>query len=169
MNQTLTECLRELHLPGVLAGYENLAEVARRESFSYEKYLQEVVEGERQLRHEKRVQRLQGQSRLPMEKTLEAFDRGRLPVKVSAQLSRLLEGDFVQRRENVLAFGNPGSGKSHLLCALGACRTETTAEAGFRRVSSVYLNARGLAFYLCSVVDHHASCSPSWTVPSVPL
>jgi len=119
MNQALTECLRELHLPGVLAGYENLAEVARRESFSYEKYLQEVVEGERQLRHEKRVQRLLGQSRLPMEKTLEAFDRGRLPLKVNAQLNRLLEGEFVQRRENVLAFGNPGSGKSHLLCALG--------------------------------------------------
>jgi len=119
MNQALTECLRELHLPGVLAGYENLAEVARRESFSYEKYLQEVVEGERQLRHEKRVQRLLGQSRLPMEKILEAFDRGRLPLKVNAQLSRLLEGEFVQRRENVLAFGNPGSGKSHLLCALG--------------------------------------------------
>lgn len=119
MNQALTECLRELHLPGVLAGYENLAEVARRESFSYEKYLQEVVEGERQLRHEKRVQRLLGQSRLPMEKTLEAFDRARLPLKVNAQLSRLLEGEFVQRRENVLAFGNPGSGKSHLLCALG--------------------------------------------------
>ena len=119
MNQVLTECLRELHLPGVLAGYENLAEVARRESFSYEKYLQEVVERERQLRHEKRVQRLLGQSRLPMEKTLEAFDRGRLPLKVNAQLNRLLEGEFVQRRENVLAFGNPGSGKSHLLCALG--------------------------------------------------
>jgi len=119
MNQALTECLRELHLPGVLAGYENLAEVARRECFSYEKYLQEVVERERQLRHEKRVHRLLGQSHLPMEKTLEAFDRGRLPVKVNSQLSRLLEGDFVQRRENVLAFGNPGSGKSHLLCALG--------------------------------------------------
>jgi DNA replication protein DnaC len=119
MNQTLTECLKELHLPGVLAGYENLAEAARRESFSYENYLQEVMEGERQLRHEKRVQRLLGQSRLPMEKTLEAFDRGRLPVKVAAQLSRLLEGDFVARRENVLAFGSPGSGKSHLLCALG--------------------------------------------------
>ena len=64
MNQALTECLRELHLPGVLAGYENLAEVARRESFSYEKYLQQVVEGERQLRHENRVQRLLGQSQL---------------------------------------------------------------------------------------------------------
>ena len=119
MNQALTECLRELHLPGVLAGYENLAEVARRESFSYEKYLQQVVEGERQLRHENRVQRLLAQSRLPMEKSLEAFERERLPVKVSAQVDRLLEGDFVQRHENVLAFGNPGSGKSHLVCALG--------------------------------------------------
>jgi DNA replication protein DnaC len=54
-----------------------------------------------------------------MEKSLEAFDRERLPVKVSAQVDRLLEGDFVQRHENVLAFGNPGSGKSHLVCALG--------------------------------------------------
>jgi hypothetical protein len=51
MNQALTECLKELRLPGVLAGYEHLAEVARRESFTYEKYLQEVVEGERELRH----------------------------------------------------------------------------------------------------------------------
>ena len=120
MNQALTECLRELHLPGILADYENLAEVARRESFSYEKYLLELMECERQLRHENRVQRLLGQSRLPTEKTLEAFDRGRLPLKVNSQLNRLLEGEFVQRRENVLAFGNPGSGKSHLVCALGA-------------------------------------------------
>jgi DNA replication protein DnaC len=119
MNTTLTECLRELHLPGVLDGYEKLAEVARRESFSYERYLQEVLEGERQVRQENRIQRLLGKSRLPMEKTLEEFDRARLPVKVNAQVSRLLEGDFVQRHENVLAFGNPGSGKSHLLCAVG--------------------------------------------------
>jgi DNA replication protein DnaC len=119
MNNTLTECLRQLHLPGVLAGYEAMAEVARRESFSYERYLQEVLEGERQLRQENRIRRLLGQSRLPMEKTLEGFDRGRLPAKVNAQVSRLLEGDFVERRENVLAFGNPGSGKSHLVCAVG--------------------------------------------------
>jgi DNA replication protein DnaC len=119
MSNSLTDCLRQLHLPGVLAGYEAMAEVARRESFSFERYLQEVLEGERQLRQENRIRRLLGQSRLPMEKTLEAFDRGRLPVKVNAQLSRLLEGDFVERRENVLAFGNPGSGKSHLLCAVG--------------------------------------------------
>lgn len=119
MNATLMECLRELHLPGILNSYEKLAEVARRESFSYERYLQEVLEVERQLRQENRIQRLLGRSRLPMEKTLEDFDRARLPLKVNAQVSRLLEGDFVRRQENVLAFGNPGSGKSHLVCAIG--------------------------------------------------
>jgi hypothetical protein len=40
VNQALTECLKELHLPGVLAGYEGLAAVARRKSFSFERYLQ---------------------------------------------------------------------------------------------------------------------------------
>jgi DNA replication protein DnaC len=119
MSESLQASLRELGLSGMLAGYEELAALARRETLSYENFLQELVERERQLRQEKKVQRLGIQSRLPMEKTLEAFDRGRLPPKVNAQVSRLLEGQFVERRENVLAFGNPGSGKSHLVCALG--------------------------------------------------
>jgi DNA replication protein DnaC len=57
--------------------------------------------------------------KLPREKTLEAFDRSRIKKTVDRQFSVLLEGDFLDRRENVLAFGNPGSGKTHLLCALG--------------------------------------------------
>jgi DNA replication protein DnaC len=42
----------------------------------------------------------------------------RLPVKVSRQVKVLLEGTFLNRRENLLIFGNPGAGKSHLLCAI---------------------------------------------------
>lgn len=42
----------------------------------------------------------------------------RLPVKAQRQLRTLLEGGFLDRKENVLVFGNPGSGKSHLLTAL---------------------------------------------------
>lgn len=118
MSETVEGRLRELRLSGMLAGYEELGELARRESFSYEKYLEELLERERQDRNEKKVERLAGQSRLPPEKTLESFDRSRLPPKLTAQLNRLLEGQFVSRCENVLAFGNPGSGKSHLLCAL---------------------------------------------------
>ena len=43
----------------------------------------------------------------------------RLPVKVKRQLPTLCEGDFVGRAENVLAFGMPGRGKSHTICAIG--------------------------------------------------
>jgi DNA replication protein DnaC len=59
------------------------------------------------------------ESKLPLEKTLENFDLKRLPVKVSRQVKTLLDGAFLDRKENVLAFGNPGSGKTHLLSALG--------------------------------------------------
>ena len=47
-----------------------------------------------------------------------ALDRSRLPQSVDRQLSVLVEGDFLERRENVLVFGNPGSGKTHLVCGL---------------------------------------------------
>ena len=42
----------------------------------------------------------------------------RLPAKVVQQARTLLEGSFVDRQENVLVFGVPGSGKTHLLCAI---------------------------------------------------
>jgi len=54
----------------------------------------------------------------PLEKSLANFDLKRLPMKVARQVRTLLEGSFLDRKENVLVFGNPGSGKSHLLCAL---------------------------------------------------
>jgi DNA replication protein DnaC len=54
-----------------------------------------------------------------LEKNLEAFDLSRVPTKVMHQVRALQDGSFLGRRENVLAFGNPGSGKTHLLCALG--------------------------------------------------
>src|SRR3979409_2022909 len=47
------------------------------------------------------------------------FDRKRLKKTVERQLAVLMDGDFLDRRENVLVFGNPGGGKTHLLCALG--------------------------------------------------
>jgi len=115
----LTETFRSLRLPGVQASYEQLADQARSENYSYERYLTEVLECERQQRHHNRVERALRASKIPLEKNLESFDRKRLPAKADAQLSMLLEGVFVDHAENVLAFGNPGSGKTHLLCAVG--------------------------------------------------
>ncbi len=51
-----------------------------------------------------------------LEKTLENFDLKRLPQKAARQMKTLQDGTFLDRKENVLAFGNPGSGKTHIFC-----------------------------------------------------
>jgi DNA replication protein DnaC len=70
-------------------------------------------------REQHRRQKLLSASRLPREKTLFQFERGRLKRSADQQFAALIEGDFLERSENVLVFGPPGSGKTHLLCALG--------------------------------------------------
>ena len=114
----LFRSLKELHLPTVRTCYGQEADRARQESLTYEHYLAEVMEREREVRRQNRIQRLLSESKLPLEKSLETFETSRLSSMLAAQLSALLEGSFVERSENVLAFGNPGSGKTHLLCAL---------------------------------------------------
>jgi DNA replication protein DnaC len=110
--------LKELRLPTVRQCYEEAARRAERETVSYEQYLLEVITRECEQRRKTRVERLLNESELPLEKSLANFDVKRLPAKAARQLRTLLEGDFLNRKENVLVFGNPGSGKSHLLTAL---------------------------------------------------
>jgi DNA replication protein DnaC len=119
LKSTLLDVLKELHLPTVRTCYEEEANRSRRESLSYEQYLFEVMSAEQDARRENRIARLLRESRLPLEKNLESFEMKRLPGAFSAQVRTLLDGSFLDRRENVLAFGNPGSGKTHLLCAIG--------------------------------------------------
>ncbi len=114
----LVKCLQELHLPAVRAQYEEVARQAGAEAWSYADYLREVLERECQQRRQRRIDRLLKESRLPLEKSWATFDLKRLPAKAVQQFRGLLSGDFVDRRENVLVFGAPGSGKTHGLCAV---------------------------------------------------
>ena len=119
VKKEITEYLRELQLPAMRSCFEEKARQAERETLGYESYLLELVERECQERRANRITRLLQASKLPLEKTVENFDMKRLPVKAARQVKSLLDGTFLDRRENVLAFGNPGSGKTHLLSALG--------------------------------------------------
>ena len=119
LHRRLMFLLKELHLPTIRACYEEEAERARQESLSHEHYLAELVEREREVRRQNRITRFLREAKLPLEKNLDTFDLKRLPAKVASQVKVLLEGSFLERTENVLAFGNPGSGKTHLLCAIG--------------------------------------------------
>jgi len=114
----LIECLRELHLPTFREGFEDLARRAVQESFSYEQYLGELADQECQARRINRIERWLRESDLPLDKSLSRFNMKRLPAKVARQARTLLDGAFVDARENVLAFGRSGSGKTHLLCGI---------------------------------------------------
>ena len=111
--------LKQLHMPTIRRCYEQIAGQARKESLSYEQYLLELLKLECEVRRENRVARNLRASKLPPSKTFDNFDKKRLPTKVSTHLNVLTDGSFLNRCENVLAFGNPGSGKTHLLCAIG--------------------------------------------------
>jgi DNA replication protein DnaC len=118
LRSELVALLKELRLPAMRQSYEEEAERGRSENLSYERYLLELLRRETEVRRHHTVERLLRQSKLPLEKNLASFDLRRLPPPVQQQVKILLEGCFLDNRENILAFGNPGTGKSHLLCAL---------------------------------------------------
>jgi DNA replication protein DnaC len=115
---TLKMLLRLFHLPAFVDNYEELARKAEKESLTYERYLHALSELEAYGRHNRKIAQLKKQSLLPQDKTLDAFELERLPRKVRSMLPTLCEGSFLSRAECILAFGNPGTGKTHLLCGI---------------------------------------------------
>lgn len=113
----IRELLRELKLktasaelgPRLLkAGCEDALAVVR-----------EVLEFEGSERNERRVERLRRASHLPLGKTLESFDSSRLPRPLALKIEDLAQGRWEEEATNVLVFGLPGVGKSHVACGLG--------------------------------------------------
>ncbi len=115
----LKDALRSLRLPVFVAEHSALGAMAANEGWSFDRFLLELSQLELVQREQHRRQKLLSASRLPREKTLLQFERGRLKRSADQQFAALIEGDFLERSENVLVFGPPGSGKTHLLCALG--------------------------------------------------
>ena len=119
IHDNIADYLKQLHMPSMRGCYEQIADQARKEPLSYEQYLLELLKLECQARRQNRIARNLRASKLPPSKTFDNFDKKRLPTKVAMHLNVLSDGSFLNRCENVLAFGNPGSGKTHLLCAIG--------------------------------------------------
>lgn len=114
----LAGLLKQLRLPSFAAHCERLAGQARQQGWDPLRYLLELAQVEAVERQERRVARLARQARLPRGKTLRTLDRQRLPAAVRGRLPELCEGAFLKDAVNVLAFGRPGVGKTHLLCAV---------------------------------------------------
>lgn len=118
-NESLEMMLRTLKLPGFAGFHAELAGRAEREGWSHSDFLRHLVEYELSERRQRRTERLLKASALTSDKTLATLDKAKLPAKVRRQLPALCDGGFVDRAENVLAFGLPGRGKTHLVMAVG--------------------------------------------------
>lgn len=111
--------LRALLLMTMAREHEDIIARAEAENWGYRRFLGYLVENEVNERLRRRIERQLKESGLPPGKTIEALDEKKLPDKVRRQLPTLLSGELVRRGDNLLCFGLPGRGKSHLAAALG--------------------------------------------------
>lgn len=116
---SLAVLLRALKLPTVARHADEVAAKAEREGWSFLQYVRHLMAIEVEERRRGRIARNLRVSGLPKEKTLGTLDRKRLPAKAAKMLPTLCEGGFLERGDNVLLFGLPGRGKTHVACAVG--------------------------------------------------
>ena len=98
--------------------FDHVALQAAQEALGYDRFLLDLVEKEGELRRCRRIKRYLRASCLPLEKTMETFALTRRPANVVQHVTLLRQGFFLDKQENVLAFGSPGTGKTHLLCGI---------------------------------------------------
>lgn len=122
MNETeqLEPLLRSFYLSSFVRNYKDFAEKAEKEKLGHIAYLHDLAHTESAERHSRRTERLINQAKLPRGKTLDDFNLSKQPSLSPGRLKELAEGDFLDQCENILIFGIPGAGKTHL--AIGLAR-----------------------------------------------
>jgi len=98
--------------------FAELAAQATRENWPVERFAVEWLSHELEGRRQHRIARLSQEAHLPPGKTLATLDQGRLPLRIRRVLPELCRGDFLDRADNVLLFGLPGRGKTHVAAAI---------------------------------------------------
>lgn len=115
----LERVLHGLKLGAMARLFSDTAVRAGREGLTHEEFLYELACREAEARDARRVERMLAQSFLPREKTFETLDLNCYPLAVRQQIAQLRRGAFLDDAVNVVAVGQPGTGKSHLAAAIG--------------------------------------------------
>src|SRR5436853_4689886 len=130
--------LAELRLPAVKQVWADLAAQADKEGWPAARFLAALAEHEMAERSRRRIERHLAEARLPPGKTLDTFDFEAVPVISKAQVMALAAGDaWLNNGANLLLFGPPGGGKSHLAAALGFALVENGWRVLFTRTTDL--------------------------------
>lgn len=118
MHENLEGLLKSFYLSSFVRHYQDFARKAEKEKAGHVEYLYELSHVESSERQTRRTERLIRQAKLPAGKQLSNFEFNRVPDLSRTLVNELAEGEFLDRNENLLFFGKPGMGKSHLVAAL---------------------------------------------------
>lgn len=130
--------LNELRLPTVKRLWAGLAEQSNKEGWPAERFLAAVMEHELAERETRRLERHRLESQLLPGKLLSSFDFTMVPTVSKAHVTALIEGDgWIEQGANLLLFGPPGVGKSHLVCAIGNGLIDRGYRVHFTRTSDL--------------------------------
>jgi DNA replication protein DnaC len=130
--------LAELRLPAIKQVWTSLAAQADKEGWPAARFLAALAEHEMAERIRRRIERHLAEARLPPGKTIDTFDFEATPVVSKAQVMALAAGDaWLNQGANLLLFGPPGGGKSHLAAALGFALVENRWRVLFTRTTDL--------------------------------
>ena len=129
--------LKRLRLPTVLREYEKLARQCAAENVDHIRYLSRLIELELIDREARMVERRIKAAKFPAIKSLETFDFDAIPTLNKKLVLDLARSEFVDRRENVIALGPSGVGKTHVAIALGVAACQRGVKTRFTTAAAI--------------------------------
>ena len=136
--QRLTLILNDLRLPGIKQTWPDMAVRSDKEGWPAARFLAALAEHEIAERDRRRIERHLGEAKLPPGKTLDSFAFDAVPMISRAQVMAICAGDgWLEQGANLILFGPPGGGKSHLAAAIGLALIENGWRVLFTRTSDL--------------------------------
>ena len=129
--------LKELKLPTFLREYRKLATQCAAEGADHPDYLLRLAELELIDRHQRMVQRRIRAAHFPATKSLDTFDFLAIPSLNKPLVMQLARCEYIERRENVIAIGNSGTGKTHVALGLGLAACQRGMSVGFTTAAAL--------------------------------
>ena len=133
----LAHHLKALRLPTFLREHDKLARRCAAEGVDHTGFLLRLAELELLDREGRMVERRIRQARFPAVKGLDGFDFAAIPSLNKMLVLELARGEYVERRENVIALGNSGTGKTHIALGLGLAACQRGVSVGFTTAAAL--------------------------------
>ena len=133
----LTHYLKTLRLPAFLREYDKLARQCAGEEVDYPRYLLRLTELEMIERERRTVERRIKEARFPAVKSLDSFEFAAIPSLNKSLVLELARSEYVGRRENIIAVGNSGTGKTHVAIGLGLAACQKGLAVGFTTAAAL--------------------------------